>query len=136
MAKTDQDQHLKLSPQTHIIFLKVFLSRNIVSPPQAKIHGRNSLSFPRHLFSFWSSSFQNLGLKVVPQLNGVGVGADTMDSSMHYLHHLSLSDRSKHCFYWIILKTSRTRKGKQVKWSLFVMVESCSDSAKSLQYSY
>ena len=33
LAKTDQDQHLKFSPQSHIFFLKVsFLTRNIVSP--------------------------------------------------------------------------------------------------------
>ena len=33
LAKTGQDQHLKSSPQSHNLFLSLFLTRNIVSPP-------------------------------------------------------------------------------------------------------
>ena len=32
LAKIDQDEHLKLSPQSHILFQNVFLTRNIASP--------------------------------------------------------------------------------------------------------
>ena len=33
LVKTVQNEHLKLSPQSHILFLSLFFTRNIVSPP-------------------------------------------------------------------------------------------------------
>ena len=48
LAKTGQEQHLKLSLQSHILFLKVFFDKKHSKPlPQANIHGRKSLSPPR-----------------------------------------------------------------------------------------
>ena len=69
MAKTDQDQHLKLSPQRYISFLKAFFDKKHSRIPQVNnIHGKNYLSPPGTHFFFlillWKE-FQNLGLKVV-----------------------------------------------------------------------
>ena len=53
------------------------MTRNIVILPQENIHGRNSLSPPRHSF-FLIPTFQNLGLKVVPPPAKKGAGTDTV----------------------------------------------------------
>ena len=75
LAKTGQDQHLKFSPQSHILFLKVyFLTRSIVSP-QANIHGKNSLSPLQALIFFWSSLFKIWDWKLSPSRKE---GADTV----------------------------------------------------------
>ena len=54
----------EIEPSKSYFIFKSFLTRNI-EVPLANIHGRNSLSTPRHYF-FFDPPFQNLGLKVVP----------------------------------------------------------------------
>ena len=51
LAKTGQDQYLKLSPQSYILFSKVFLTRNIVRPP-GKYKWQGLFMSPRHSV-FW-----------------------------------------------------------------------------------
>ena len=50
LSKIGQDQHLKLSPQSHILYLEVVFDKKHSKPLQANIHGRNSLSPPSHSF--------------------------------------------------------------------------------------
>ena len=57
LAKTGQDQHLKSSPQSHNLFLSLFLTRNS-KPPIVNIHDRNS-SPPRHSFFYGPPPFKN-----------------------------------------------------------------------------
>ena len=53
MAKTDQDQHLKFSPQRYISFLKAFFDKKHSRIPQVNnIHGKNYLSPPGTHFFF------------------------------------------------------------------------------------
>ena len=72
LGKTGQDQHLKLSPWSRILFYEAFFDKDDCKPPKVNICGRNSSSPLRHPFFPWSSPFQNLGLKVVPQQKGGG----------------------------------------------------------------
>ena len=71
LAKTGQDQYLKLSPQSYILFSKVFLTRNIVRPP-GKYPWQGLFMSPRHspFFKIWDS-------KLCPSWVGGG-GADTV----------------------------------------------------------
>ena len=75
MAKTGKDQDLKLSPQSHILFLKAFFDKKHGKHPlsRANIHGRNSLSPARH--SFFSDPlplFKIWEWKLSPQQKGGG----------------------------------------------------------------
>ena len=58
LAKASQYLHLKLSPWSHILFTKSFLTRNIARPQKRSVVG--TLKYSRH------SPFLNLGLKVAP----------------------------------------------------------------------
>ena len=70
MAKTDQNEHLKLSPQNHVLFLKVFFwQRNIVSRP-GKYPWQELSKSLQALIIFLIPLFQNLGLKLVPMQKG------------------------------------------------------------------
>ena len=74
LANTVQDQQWKLSPQSHILFLKVFFDKKHSKPHRQIIHCRNYLRPPRHSFFFWSPPFQSLRLKVVRKQKGMGGG--------------------------------------------------------------
>ena len=68
LAKTGQDQYLKLSPQKAcFIFKNIFLTRNIVSSPQANIRGRNSVSPSRHSVFSDPPIFKTCNWKLTPQ---------------------------------------------------------------------
>ena len=49
LAKTGQDQHLKLSPQSHILFYKVFLDKEHSEPP-GKYLWKELFKSPQTLF--------------------------------------------------------------------------------------
>ena len=71
LAKRGQGLHFKVSPQSWILFLKVFFDKKHCKTPQTNIWGRNSLKFPRHFFFFSNPPpFHNLGLEVIPQQKG------------------------------------------------------------------
>ena len=55
---------MKLSSQNHILFSKVFLTRNIVNPP-GKYPWQELFKYPQVLIFFLIPPFQNLGMKVV-----------------------------------------------------------------------
>ena len=58
---------MKLSPQSYILFFKVFFTRNKVTPlPPGKYPWPELFMSPQALIFFWSLPFQNFGLKVVP----------------------------------------------------------------------
>ena len=57
-----------LALKTIFHFVKSFLTRNIVSSPQANICGRDSLRPPGTHFFSDPPPFKNLGLKVVPPI--------------------------------------------------------------------
>ena len=62
MAKTGQDQHLKLRNQSQILFLKVFfLTRNIARPPGKYSAWQKFFRSPRQSFFFDLPSFSKLG---------------------------------------------------------------------------
>ena len=77
LANTGQDQHFEVEPlRSYFIFEveppKSFLTRNISL--QANIYDKNPLS-PSRYSLFFLTSFENLGLKVIPTAERV---ADTM----------------------------------------------------------
>ena len=66
LAKTGQDQHLKLSPQCHILFYKVIFDKKHSKPTQVNIFGSNSLIPPGINIFFWSSLFKLWHRKLPP----------------------------------------------------------------------
>ena len=66
MTQTGQDQHLKLSPQSYVLFSKVFFDKKYSKLSHANIHGRNSLNVFRK--SFFSDA--PLEVKGVSQQKG------------------------------------------------------------------
>ena len=75
LAKKGQDQHFKLTHQSHILFYKVLFDKEHLSPPpKANICDKNSLCTPGTLF-FLIPRFQKFGTKVCPpQQKGVWGG--------------------------------------------------------------
>ena len=63
LAETDQDQHLKLKPQSHILFWKVFFDKNTVSP-LGKYLWQEYFVSPKHSY-FCQSHCQILGSNTV-----------------------------------------------------------------------
>ena len=76
MAKANQDQHMKLSPQSHILLLKFFFDKKHSNSPR-QISDKNSLSPPQDTHFFLIPPVLNLGLKVVPKQK-VGRQDDTV----------------------------------------------------------
>ena len=70
LVKRGQNQHFKLNSQGHILFLSLFFKRNIVSPAGKYPWHEPFKSLCVLIFFFWKPTFQNLGLKVVPQQKG------------------------------------------------------------------
>ena len=51
MAKTGQDQHLELSPESHILFYKVFFDKDYSNPPkEISLAGNLKVSPGSHFF--------------------------------------------------------------------------------------
>ena len=52
LAKTGQDQHLKFSPQSYILILKVFFDKKHSKPPAGKYIWQELFKSPRALIFF------------------------------------------------------------------------------------
>ena len=66
LTKTGQDQHLKLTPQIHILFYKIFFDKTRSKPFHANLCDSNPAEVPLGIIIFLIPSFQNVGLKVSP----------------------------------------------------------------------
>ena len=82
LTKTGQDQRLKLTPQIHILFYKIFFDKTRSKPFHANLCGSNPVEVPQGITIFPISSFQNVVLKVSPlpaeRGRGGRNGADTL----------------------------------------------------------
>lgn len=101
MAKTNQDQHFKFSPQRHVLVYKLFFDNKDNKHPR-QISVAETLK-PFRQSSFFSSLppifFQNLGLKVAPpaergEEDTVNTIARPKIDSYH-LHRLRTRERLK-----------------------------------------
>ena len=74
MAKTGQDQHLKMSSQSHILFLKVFFWQETSNPP-GKYPWQELFKSVQAIIFFWSPLFKiKFGSKSCPVLAETGGG--------------------------------------------------------------
>ena len=78
LAKVGLDQHLKLSPQSHILFYKVFFDKEDCKPPK-QISVAGTFQFPSGTHFFSDPPFSKCG------------------GSAHYQHPLPPSRKGRGC---------------------------------------
>ena len=78
MIKIGPDQHLKLSPQSHILFHKVLFEKEHSKPPPGKDLWQELFMSPTALIFFSDPPFSKFGTVRNPAAEGGGV--DTVES--------------------------------------------------------